>query len=410
MTGSIIGTQNTGHFVEDQAAKSFSRMITRLMPNGTAPLFALSSYLKSVTAVAVEHGFWTKTMIFPAFDLTADITDTATTFTVASTDYLLPGQIHRLEETGELVIINRVVDATHIEVTRSLGSVAAAAVTVASDISEAYLIGNAHEESSLRPQAQSLTPIKVTNLTQIFRNAWAVSGSADATQVAVGDSNVAENRRDCASFHAQAIEKALFFSQKSQGYRNGQPFRTMDGLIPIVSNIAYYPPSYATPNVNTALATTSYTQLEAMLDPCFDQVTDMTSSASRLLFVGSNARKVINKIGLNSGTYNLEHGQTQFGLQFDSFKITRGEFNMIEHPIFNTNPYWSNMAVAVDLSSFALAYLSGRDTKPEEYNTSGDKVVDNGIDAVGGSLLTEVTCEIQNPPANAVIYGLTAAA
>ena len=36
--------------------------------------------------------------------------------------------------------------------------------------------------------------------------------------------------------------------------------------------------------------------------------------------------------------------------------------------------------------------------------------VDNGIDAVGGTLTTELTCTIKNPPANAIIYGLTAAA
>jgi hypothetical protein len=36
--------------------------------------------------------------------------------------------------------------------------------------------------------------------------------------------------------------------------------------------------------------------------------------------------------------------------------------------------------------------------------------VDNGIDAVGGTLTTEVTTVVKNPPANAVITNLTAAA
>ena len=35
---------------------------------------------------------------------------------------------------------------------------------------------------------------------------------------------------------------------------------------------------------------------------------------------------------------------------------------------------------------------------------------DNGIDAVGGTLTSELTVEIRNPPANAIITGLTAAA
>jgi hypothetical protein len=67
------------------------------------------------------------------------------------------------------------------------------------------------------------------------------------------------------------------------------------------------------------------------------------------------------------------------------------------------------MAVAVDLSTFHLAYLGDRKTSNKEFNMTG-QAVDNGIDAVGGSLLTEMTVEVRNPPANAVITGFTAAA
>lgn len=401
-----MGIFNTGHFIQDQAKKSFAAMITRLMPNGNAPLFALTSMLSTETAVQTEHGFFTKTMVFPSFDLAANITDSDTTFTVVSTENLLPGQIHRLQETGENVIINSVVDATHIVVTRSVGAVAAAAVTVASDASEAYQVGNAYEEASLRPQALNINPIRVTNLTQIFRNTWAISGSAESTQVIVGDTNVAESRQDCAAFHAQAIEQALWFGQKSQGYRNGQPFRTMDGLISIVGNIAYYPPSYSVPNIYEATSTTNYTQLENMLDPVFNQATDPKVANERLLFVGGTARRVINDIGRKTGEYSIVDGQTSFGLQFSTFKIARGTFRMIEHPLFNTNPYWSKMAAAVDLSTFNVAYLGNRKTQNKEFNMGG-QVTDQGIDAVGGSLLTEMTCLVKNPPANAIIYGLT---
>lgn len=402
-----VGIFNTGNFVTDQAKKSFAGMITRLMPNGTAPLFALTSMLASGTALQVEHGFFTKTMVFPAFNLTANITNSQTTFTVASTADLLPGQIHRLEETGENVIINSVDSATQITVSRAVGGVAAAAIDVGTQISEAYQVGNAYEESSLRPQSMNINPVRVTNLTQIFRNTWAISGSAEATQTIVGDTNVAESRQDCAAFHAADIEKALFFGQKSQGFRNGQPFRTMDGLRSIVGNIAYYPPSYSVPNVFPAGATTNYTELENMLDPMFNQATDPKVANERVLFVGGTARKVINKIGRLTGEYQIVDGQTSFGLQFSTFKISRGTFRMIEHPLFNTNSDWSKLAIGVDLSTFNIAYLGNRKTTNKEFGMDGTPV-DNGIDAVGGSLLTEMTVEIHNPPANAIITGLTA--
>lgn len=256
----------------------------------------------------------------------------------------------------------------------------------------------------------SISPIRITNLTQIFRNTWAISGSAAETQVIVGDTTVAENRQDCAGFHAQAIETALIWGQKSQGTRNGQPFRTMDGLVSIISNLAYYPPSFSTPNVYEALDTgTNYSQLEAMLNPVFNQTTDPKVANERVLFVGGGARTVINNIGRKTGFYQLVDGQTSFGLQFSTFKTSRGTFRMIEHPLFNSNQDWTNNALAVDLSSFKMAYLGNRRTQNQEFNTSGKPAVDQGIDAVGGSLLTEMTTEVHNPPANALITNLVKA-
>ena len=67
---------------------------------------------------------------------------------------------------------------------------------------------------------------------------------------------------------------------------------------------------------------------------------------------------------------------------------------------------------AVDLTSIKLAYLGDRKTQNREFNADMADIdpVDNGIDAVGGTLTTECTSVIKNPPANAVITNLTAAA
>jgi hypothetical protein len=401
------GIFNTSQFTQDLAAKSFAAAITRLMPNGQAPLFGLTAMLPSETALQVEHGFFTKTMIFPNMNLDAAVADgVANVFVVASTANLLPGMLLRAESTKEIVLINQVISPTQVQVQRGVGTTAAAAIA---DNVNFYQVGNAFEESSLRPNALQVNPVRITNLTQIFRNTWALSGSAQATQVIAGESTVAENRQDCAAFHAADIEKALFFSEKSQGTRNGQPFRTMDGLIPIVSNLTYYPPSYSVVNVTTAGGTTNFTQLETALDPVFNQTTDPKVGNERILFVGGGARKVINNIGRLNSTYFIQNGATTYGLKFGSFNIARGSFNMIEHPLFNSNADWTKYAVAVDLSTFRVAYLGGRKTMKKEFNMDGN-VVDNGIDAVGGTLTTELTCVVKNPPANALIMNLTAAA
>lgn len=401
------GVFNTGNFAQDLAKKSFAQMITRLMPNGNAPLFGLTSMLQDETAVATEHGFFTKTMLFPQLQVTgAGQLSTDTTWTVISTVNLLPGQLLQVDSTKEIVLVNSIISATQLTVARGMGTVAAAAVGASIF---AYQVGNAYEEGSLRPAPQNIIPVRITNLTQIFRNSWSVTGSASATQVIAGDSTVAENRQDCAALHAADIEKALFFGQKLQSARNGAPYRQMDGLINIVGNLTYYPSSYSAANVFTAGGTTNFTQLQSFFDPMFNQTTDPRTANERVLFVGGGARLVLNEIGRLNGTYYIVDGQTNYGLQFETFKLARGTIRMIEHPLFNTNPSWRKMAVAVDLTTFRMAYLEGRKTSNQEYGTNGTPV-DNGIDAFGGTLTTEVTCVVKNPPANSIVYNLTAAA
>jgi len=406
------GIFNTAVLTTDLARKSFAGMITRLMPNGMAPLFCMTAMLQSETAVATEHGFFTKTMLLPQVTFTGAgqlISDT--TFTVVSTANVLPGMIMRINNSAsyENFIVNSVISATQMTVTRAVGTVVAAAVPASVD---AYQVGNAFEEASLRPNSLIINPVRITNFTQIFRNTWAISDTIRQTMMIAGDTNIAESRTDCAAFHAADIEKALFFGQKSQGTRNGQPFRTMDGLINIVGTAGNYPSYYAgVTNVYTAGGTTTYPQLEGFLDPLFNQTTDPKVGNERVLFVGGLAKKVITNIArLATGSfYQIVDGQTSWGLQYSTVKTSRGAFQMIEHPLFNSNTTWAKMAVGVDLSTFRTAYLGDRKTQNKEFNNDAD-ANDNGIDAVGGTLTTEVTCVVKNPPANGVVYNLTAGA
>ena len=403
-----VGVFSTAQFTTDLPRKSFAAAFTRLYPNGTSPLFGLTSMLDSETALQIEHGFFTKTMVFPQLTLSAAGQLAGDTiFTVTSTVNVLPNMVLRVDSTGENVLINAVLSPTQVSVQRGLGGVAAQAIAAAINL---YQVGSAFEEGSMRPNSLAINPVRVTNLTQIFRNTWAITDSARATLTIAGDTNIAENRQDCAAFHAADIEKALFFGQKYQGVRNGQPFHMMDGIYSIVSNLGNYPTSYSAANVTQAGGTTNYTQFEAAFDPCFNQATDPKYANERVLFVGGTAKKVINNIGRLNGTYMMVDGATSWGLQFSTIKIARGTFRIIEHPLFNTNASWSKLAVAVDLNTFRLAYLGDRKTQNKEFGLNGGDIADNGLDAVGGTLTTEVTAVIRNPPAFGIMTNLTAAA
>jgi hypothetical protein len=382
-------------------ALSFAQAITRLMPNGTAPLFGLTSLLKDETAANIEHGYFSKTMIFPSATLSAAVADgAATTFTVASNTDIVPGDLLMAESTQEIVLVTAVPTSTTLTVTRGVGTVAAAAIgnTVA-----LRTVGNAFEEGSVRPSAVAIIAQRYVNNTQIFRNSWAVTKTAAAIPQIAGTGYVSESKQDCAALHAMAIEKALFWGQKFMGTRNGQPFHTMEGIIPRIV-------AAAPGNITTLGSTTNWTQLEAALDPMLQTVTDPKGGNIRTMFVGGVARRVIHNIARLNATYQITTAETAWGLQIDTIRTPRGVFEMIEHPLFNAYgnaSAWAKMAVVADLNAFSMAYL--RKTSDAAYNASG-ALVDNGVDAEGGTLTTELTCTIKNPSAFGVLYNFTAAA
>lgn len=397
---------NTNDLPIDLAEKSFAANIARIMPNGTAPIYAISGLAKKKVAKQIEHGYWTKTMEFTSVTLTAEALAGATTLTVASTQGVVPNHILRVAKdfnagafvAPENIRVISVDNATTLTVERGFAGTVAGTITNASVLPA---VGNAHPEGSPRPTHRAIVAKRILNNTQIFRNGWAQSKTLAAVKQIVGKGTVQENRDDCAAFHATDIELATLFSRISNEVdpQTGEPLHTMDGLEALIEK-------HAPQNLKKAGATTDYAQLEELLDSVFDQKTDMMNGNRRSIFCGSIALRVINNIGRLSGEYQLTDGQTNFGLSFSTFTTTRGKFDLIEHPIMNTNPEWKKMAIILDLSSFDFAYLEGRDTEVTWIN--GDNKSTDGTDATGGVLTTELTIELQNPFACGIIYGLTA--
>ena len=395
-----IGLLSSANAPTNLNALSFAQAITRLMPNGTAPLFGLTSLLKDETASNIEHGYFSKTMIFPSVTSTAGDLVGATTLTVNAYTDIVPGDLLLNERTSEIILVTATPTGTTLTVQRAVGSTAAAAINAA-DVMRT--IGNAFEEGSVRPSAVAIIAERYVNNTQIFRNSWAVTKTAAAIPQIAGSGYVSESKQDCAALHAMAIEKALFFGQKFMGTRNGQPFHTMEGIVARVN-------AAASGNITTLGATTNWTQFEAALDKTLETVTDPKGGNIRTMFVGGTARRVIHNIARLNSTYQITTNETGWGLQIDTIRTPRGTFEMIEHPLFNAyggSSMWAKMAVIADLNAFSLAYL--RKTSDASYNSAG-ALVDNGVDAEGGTLTTELTCTIKNPAAFGVLYNFTAAA
>lgn len=395
----LTGIFNTNLNPAELNMRSFASTILRLFPNGSAPIFALTSQSGKSKAKSSTHGYFSKTMAFIYTTSTGGDLVGATTLTVGSTTGMTAGMVLHNIRTRENVRVTSITSATEIVVTRAFGRVAAAALNAADKLIQ---VGTAFAENSQRPMARSLSTTYIPNYTQIFRNAWGLSDTARASMAEAGFSNIAENRKDCTLFHSADIEAAILYGQPKMDVTGSQPVHATQGVIDAMHQ-------YASSNVTTAGGTTTHAQLIAMLEPAFAYSTDMSNPKERVLFGDARAIKVLNDIAKASGQIQLLPSETTFGMSFTKFKFYKGTINLIEHPLMNGLGSTNGNAVVMDMPALKLAYLDGRDTKPEEYGQNG-KAVELGTDGVGGSLTTELAVELTNPYACAMIYGLTAAA
>ena len=396
----ISGIFNTNLNPAELNAKSFAGTILRLFPNGSAPLFALTSQAGKSKAKASTHGYFSKTLTF--VKTTASAADAAgvTNLSVASSAGMTVSMVLMNTRTRENYRVTAIPDATHVTVTRAFGRVVAAANIIGDNL---ICVGTAFMEGSDRPTARQLSTVYIPNYTQIFRNAWGLTDTARASLAEMGYSNIAESRKDCSMFHSIDAESAILFGQPKMDTLGSQPLHATQGIIDAIYQ-------YAPNNVNAAGPTTNYDQLVALVEEAWTYSTDASNPKMRAGFCDSTGMKVMHQIARLSGQVEIMQSETTFGMQFTKFKFYKGEINLIEHPLMNAlQTAATGTLLVMDLPALKLAYMDGRDTIAEEYNING-KVIPNGTDGVGGSLTSEFAVELINPNSCVYVTGLTAGA
>lgn len=400
---------HSGNIPANLARESFAANLFQVDPNGKAQIFGLSGLAKTKTISAIEHGWWTKKSIFPRVTASATATTADTTISITNVtsgadgnlSYIVPNTILRVQKVSGASVniehmyvtgVNR--GANTIAVIRGFGGTTPVAIAVGDALTS---IGNAHGQGSEAPKPISMLPTRYVNQTQIIRNAWGNSRTLAGIGMKVGNGASASNKADAMFFHGASIEETLIFGRKGiTTDADGRPLTTMAGIENILADLAPQ-------NLNVAGATTTFAQLEAYTDPLLDYKVNGAARSEFNMYVGKQALKTINQIGKLEGTYQVVQTENSFGQRFSKFQTTRGDFNLIEHPILNTNAEWAKMAVIVDTAALDIQYLSnGRTTHTE--------IEQSGRDAEAGVFTTEMTLELSNPYSCGIIYNLTAGA
>lgn len=369
----------------------FAAALLQIYPTGSAPLFALSSGMESEAARDTVVNWFEENKLTGRTAITAFVTNgDGTQFDVGDASQYVPGVILLEEEVGEYVLVTAVdVAANRITVQRNIDGAGSTTFTVADNFQR---IGTAYEESSDKPTAMVNLGIAKFNYTQIFRNVWDVSGTAQAVSYHTG-SVVAKNRADASLFHSEDMEKALWWGSKALGVQNGNPFRLMDGMYSLITS-----------NVTTAGATTNYNQLDSFFKDVFSK-NIRGKPNERIAFTGNLGLQVLNGIALIESQMTITPGVTEFGMNVHKWITPYGTVMLMTHPLFTESPFWTGDLAVLHPGAFRSRWL--RRTNHDEYNRDGTRA---GRDGDFGVYTSEFTCEYRAEITGGFFRGLTAAA
>lgn len=406
---STAGIFNSSNIAPQEIAPRFAQMVYRKMPRGSAPLTAMSARLATNIIHDTRVVWGEKYNMVNKFVLSAAMGPAqrgqVTTLEATGTDYVMENQVFMNMTTGEHIFIVSG-DGRTWNVRRGFGDTIPRPAAAGQMF---HYLFTAFEESSLRPTGVTRTHREFYNLTQIHRHGWAISGTAKEIAMKRGFdvSKLAASKREAYVMHAEDRERVLLFGRRSSSVYKGQPLRTSAGMLQMIEE-------HAPQNIKVMQGGMfSFDMLENVLQPMTAVVTDGVNENDRLVLCGPTALAALNKMlrKMPNIHWDLSPNASgiHVGMSFSGFSTTFGKFVLMEHPMFAQMQELSSAAMIVDLSSLKWHYLGGRSDVMETYNSDVNKSgvkQDMGIDAEGGSVLSEYTVEFGAPEACGMLYNL----
>jgi len=389
----IQGFRTTSNFVADGRPKHWRATVLLRYPNGEAPLYALTSAMKSEAVDDPEFNWWEKPMQTRRLALAANLDNTGGTENITVVEdglSLKEGDLLLVEESSEILYVATDPSSdTVVSVTRAYGAdVPATAVTYngASVNPNLLVIGSAYEEGSDAPDGRAYDPTKKYNYTQIFRNTFEHTRTAMKTRLRTGD-EVKEAKRECLELHSRDIELAFFRGVRRETTKNSKPLRLTGGVK------SFIPSS----NVKTvASGTLDMETLENYMESIF-----LYGSSEKMAFCGNRVLTAINRCVRRNSAYQVFANEKVFGMQVSKLVSPFGTLMLKTHPLFNQitgsaagagQTYYSmnSTMVVLDQKNLVYRYFKGDDTRYEA------KLQDNGIDGEKSGFLTECGLEVHH--------------
>ncbi len=392
----VGGLRGTGDFGTDERPKDFRDNILFFNPNGEAPIFALTAKAGKRVVKDPEFAWWNEGNALVRLQVNGAAATTDTLINVDTVDptsttlganygtatHLKSGDVLMVEPAAdaavfapELIEVDNVLSDTQFTARRGVGGSTAA--TIADNIF-LTLIGSSYAEGTGAPRAVARNPVKFFNYTQIFKNTYELTGTADHTTFRTGNPWSNDKKRK-AYDHSRDIEMSILFGRRAEVTGdNGKPKRTFGGLrtfIPASNTTVFGAP--VTPN--------SFVDAIA---PVFDFNTG--AGDTRLMFIGNQAAIELGKI-FNAATnihINTAERVKVYGVHFQEAILPQGRLLIKTHPLLSRHGLYKKSGFVMDFDALKWAPLEGRDTK------TMDDVQDKDEDVRRGFYMTEGGIEV----------------
>lgn len=435
-----VGMRGTGDVATSERPYSWTDGYATLYPNGDAPLTAFLSVLQSKALVEdAIFNWWTE--LFP--NRRAPFT-AGEIFKNAACDSAYAGsgsagdvyyikvttssiEYHKMFRPGMIVILRdsdircvdcraKIIDITpcgltgytstcHTFVVRLLEADDNGALDPAgaADLQTADVmvgLGNSNAQGSNRPNALSRSPESHYNYAQIWKTALDITRTMRKTKLRTKGA-YEKMKMDSLQDHMVQMEKDLLFGiRTSNTGDNGQPEYTTGGLYEFIS---------ATGTVEDYARLAAYSGKtwksggKDWLDAVLKNVFSYGNSTRRVCFAGNGALIALTQLAEATGMYQLESGQTQFGMAVRNWISPMGEILVKTHPLLSQETTTQYDMIIFDPDQLVYRYIDDTFFKPgnQERESQGD-----GPDATQEEWVTEAGLECHFTETAAYLQGV----
>lgn len=363
---------------------SFNSKLFRSQLAGTAPIFALSSGSAQFQLTSKIHYWFMKQPYSSKLIASAAASETATSITVDKGAVVEPSSVIMSTKTNEYMFVSAVSGDT-LTVVRGFAESTAAAVTQKDEL---LYLGTAKKEGSLAPNPKYRRGVPRMNYSQIFRNGWGTTRTAEYIKFITGN-KATENKEDAVSMHAQDIEMALLLGRKSLNQVDGsEVLSTMDGLMSIVKN-------------NTVLATAAtLDSIQKWMYSNFETCPEGVPN-ERVVMTSLNVLYILNKLIREAGSsyYPIGTATKVYGLDVYALQLPgMQEVKILAHPLFSQTEALSKSMLIYHPGLIKIGYMTDAEIKD---------ATPVGMDGQANVITSELTLEYADENTGGVLSNIS---